>query len=60
MHQLIYAEYARTLEGGEAQILQKLKPMWEYCLPDLDKKARKAILKSNKLDAYLRAVREAL
>ena len=38
----------------------KTEPMWEYCLPDLDKKARKAILKSNKLDAYLRAVREAL
>lgn len=60
MHRLICAEYARTLEGGEAQILQKLKTFWDYCLPDLDKKARKAILKSNRLDAYLRAVDEAL
>ena len=60
MHQLIYAEYARTLEGGEAQILQKLSPCGSIVFLIWTKKPAKAILKSNKLDAYLRAVREAL
>ena len=46
--------------GGEAQLLAKLKTCWEYLLPELDKKQRKAILKSNRLDGYLRAVEEAL
>ena len=50
----------RVIEGGEAQLLAKLKTCWEYLLPELDKKQRKAILKSNRLDGYLRAVEEAL
>ena len=41
-------------------MVAKLKTMWEYLLPDMDKKRRKAIQKSNKLDSYLRAVDEAL
>ena len=60
MHRLMYEHYSRTIEGGEAQLLAKLKTMWEYLLPDMEKKPRKAILKSNRLDAYLRAVAEAL
>lgn len=60
MHRSIYLQYARTIEGGEAQLVAKLKTMWEYLLPDMDKKRRKAIQKSNKLDSYLRAVDEAL
>ena len=60
MHRLMYEHYSRTIEGGEAQLLAKLKTMWEYLLPDMEKKPRKVILKSNRLDAYLRAVAEAL
>lgn len=60
MHRRIYETYAQTIEGGEAQLVQKLKTQWEYLLPDMDKKARKQILKSSHLDAYLRAVEEAL
>lgn len=60
MHQQIYEHYARTLEGGEGQILMKLKPMWEYLLPQLEKKSRKAIQKSTRLETYLQAVRVAL
>ena len=60
MHRLMYLYYYRVIEGGEAQLLAKLKTCWEYLLPDLDKKRRKAILKSNRLDGYLRAVEEAL
>ncbi len=60
MHQLMYDEYARQMEGGDAQLLQKMKTMWEYLLPELDKKARKAILKSTRLEQYLSNVRTAL
>ena len=38
----------------------KVKAVWDYLRPDLEKKVRKAILKSNRLDTYLRAVEEAL
>lgn len=56
MHELIFSHYSSTIEGGDAQLLQKMKTMWEYWLPDMDKKKRKAILKAGKLDLYLRAV----
>lgn len=60
MHELIFDQYSRNIEGGEAQLLQKMKTMWEYLLPDMDKKARKAIVKSTRLDKYLDAVALAL
>ena len=60
MHELMFEQYARNIEGGDAQLLQKMKTMWEYLLPDLDKKARKAITKSTKLEVYRRAVEAAL
>lgn len=60
MHQLMLERYSQQLEGGEGQLLQKLKTMWEYLLPELDKKHRKAILKANKLATYLKNVEEAL
>ena len=50
MHRQMYLYYHRVIEGGEAQLLAKLKTCWEYLLPELDKKQRKAILKSNRLD----------
>ena len=60
MHEWMYQQYAACLEGGEAQLLQKLKSQWEYLLPGLDKKARKAILKSSRLNLYLQNVGAAL
>lgn len=59
MHRRIYAHYESVIEGGEAQLLQKMKTQWEYLLPDMDRKARKQILKSQSLERYLQGVREA-
>lgn len=53
-------QYSKTIEGGDAQLLQKLKTAWKYLLPDLDKKLRKAILKAPTLTAYDTAVETAL
>ena len=60
MHQLMFEAYSKQIEGGDAQLLQTMKTMWEYLLPDLEKKARKAILKSTRLEQYLQNVRTAL
>lgn len=60
MHNRIFEAYEYSIEGGEAQLLQKMKTLWEYLLPDLDKKRRKAILKSARLEGYLQAVEAAL
>lgn len=60
MHQLMAEAYRNQIEGGEAQLLGKLKTLWEYLLPDMDKKARKAILKSNRIEHYWQAVERAL
>ena len=60
MHRQLVAAYMERIEGGELQLVQKLQPLWEYLLPDLPKKQRKAILKAHKVEAYLQCVREAL
>lgn len=56
MHSMIFQWYSRTIEGGEAQLVQKMKSMWEYWLPDMDRKKRKAIHKATKLTNYINAV----
>jgi hypothetical protein len=49
----------RTLQG-DAQLLSKVKPYWDYLLPDMEKKLRKAILKATRPEKYLEAVAQAL
>ena len=59
-HQLLAEQYTSRLEGGDHQILAKLKTLWEYLLPDAEKRLRKKVLKSNNLTAYYSAVKELL
>lgn len=58
-HSLILEYYSRCLQG-EAQLLSKMKPFWEYLLPDIDKKIKKQIYKSNTMDKYLTATKHLL
>lgn len=58
-HGQLYRHYESYLQG-EAQLLSKVKPYWEYLLPDMEKKQKKAILKSTRVEKYLAAVRAAL
>lgn len=51
-HTLLYSQYQKHLFGGEHQILTKMKSLWEYFLPDADKKLRKAIKKCNSIARY--------
>lgn len=58
MHAYLLETACNRLQG-DAHILAKMKPWWDYLLPELEKKLRKHILKSNKLSAYQNAVQEA-
>ncbi len=55
-HDSLVEEYSNYLEGGDKQILQKLKTIWEYFLPETEKKILKKIKKANKLTDYYAAV----
>ncbi|MDO4162911.1 MAG: tRNA-dihydrouridine synthase family protein [Bacteroides sp.] len=56
LHAELFSQYAALLQGGDLQLLTKMKSLWEYLLPDADRKARKAIHKANRLDTYQLAV----
>lgn len=56
LHTMIFAHYESKLEGGELQLLTKMKTFWEYLLPEADRKARKGIHKATKLATYRQAV----
>lgn len=60
MHSEILDGYSRQIQGGEAQLLSKMKTLWDYLLPDADRKARKAIFKATRMEAYLSAVCDLL
>ena len=55
LHDGIYRHYCSTL-CGEAQIISKIKPFWEYLVPMLDKKVAKAIKKATTLTRYTAAI----
>lgn len=56
MHTSVYNQYDMQLEGGEGQLLTKMKTFWEYLLPDADRKLKKAIHKSTSISKYNQAV----
>lgn len=55
-HSLLYDYYATTLQG-EAQILCKIKPFWEYLQSLIGKKNFKAIKKASTTAKYLAAIK---
>lgn len=55
-HAGLFDHYAQTLEGGEKQLLMKMKIFWEYLLPDADRKLHKKIHKAQKTADYTDAV----
>lgn len=59
-HERLYEGYANQLEGGDHQLLSKLKTIWDYFLPDSDKKLRKKVIKSTSLQNYLSSVSSLL
>lgn len=60
MHSNVFCRYADQLQGGDQQLLIKMKSFWEYLLPDADRKAHKAIHKAQSLATYQTAVNRLL
>lgn len=60
LHTDVYNSYEEQLQGGETQLLMKMKSFWEYLLPEGSRKAKKTIHKTAKLTNYLAAVNELL
>lgn len=58
-HRKFYEAMSPRLQGN-TQLLSKFKPYWEYLLPDMEKRDRKAILKASTAEKYLMAVNNAL
>lgn len=59
-HALLAEEYGKSLEGGDHQILARMKTLWDYMLPDVDKKLHKKVIKSKTLLEYKDAVRNLI
>lgn len=60
LHTAVFCHYEEQIQGGEAQLLAKMKTFWEYLLPDADRKLKKAIHKANKLETYRQAAARML
>lgn len=59
-HLELRQKYEEKLKGGEVQVLRKLQTLWDYLLPEMDRKLHKKIHKSNNLPSYMSSVNEAL
>lgn len=57
-HQALFEAYSTRLTGGDHQLLAKLHSLWEYFLPNADRRARKAIKKANSIDRYAQATEQ--
>lgn len=55
LHAFVFKHYRERL-CGDAQLLAKVKPFWEYAEPAIGRKAWKAIRKSTSLPAYQAAI----
>lgn len=57
-HAHLFDYYAQHLEGGETQLLQKMKTFWEYLMPETDRKLLKRIHKTHCIADYTAAVHQ--
>ena len=59
MHDELFRLLSPRLQGN-TQFLSKMKPYWEYLMPDMLKRDKKAILKATTIEKYKAAVATAL
>lgn len=52
IHREVLSHYEQTLEGGDAQVLQKILPFWEYAGLAFDHRLVKRLKKSHNLQEY--------
>lgn len=59
LHDRLLHHYASYLQG-DTQLLNKMKPYWEYFLPGMETKLKKPIKRATRLDKYIESVRVAM
>lgn len=52
IHHEVLCHYEQTLEGGDAQVLQKILPFWEYAGATFDHRFVKRLKKAHNLQEY--------
>lgn len=60
LHGYLLDHYEQRLEGGEHQLLTRMKSFWEYLLADADRKTLKKIHKAQRMATYTDAVGQLL
>lgn len=58
-HETLFNDYENYLQG-ENQLLTKMKTLWDYLLPDTDRKIIKKIRKAKRLSDYCQVVKQIL
>lgn len=56
-HQTLFEDYTEVLQG-ENQLLMKMKTLWDYFLPETDRKLLKHIKKASKIVQYKECVKQ--
>ena len=59
-HQALLEGEAARLTGGEHQLLAHIKSLWEWLLPEADKRLRKRVRKASNMTAYRAAATELI
>lgn len=60
MHSYALNQYRKQIEGGEAQLLNKMRVFWEYPGMRMDRKVMKKITKCKDIDALIHIVNTTL
>lgn len=55
-HRELYSYYQANLIGGDHQVLDKIKPFWEYAEEEIGRKAWKGIKKASNISGYQTAL----
>lgn len=57
---ILLEKYSEILDGGDPQILRKIVTLWDYLLPNIEKRYLKKIVKSRNTQDYLHNSTEAI
>ena len=55
-HDALLDHYRESLVGGDHQVLDKIRPFWEYAEAEIGRKSWKAIRKASNMAKYETAV----
>lgn len=60
LNERLIEAYNDQYDGGEGQVVKKMLTVWDYLLPEIEKRAKKKIVKSKNLQDFIHNVNEAM